>query len=70
MRVLKPTHTVAHLLQQSHPYSNRATPPNSATPILTNHLIHSEVEIFQVLMNYEKENTKAIEIISVLELTL
>jgi hypothetical protein len=32
MRVLKPTPTVTHLLQQGHTYSNKATPPNSATP--------------------------------------
>jgi hypothetical protein len=32
MRVLKPTPTVAHLLQQGHTYSNMATPSNSATP--------------------------------------
>jgi hypothetical protein len=31
MRVLKPTPTVTHLLQQDHTYSNKATPPNSAT---------------------------------------
>ena len=32
MRVLKPTPTVTHLLKQGHTHSNRATPPNSATP--------------------------------------
>jgi hypothetical protein len=32
MRVLKPTPTVAYLLQQGHTYSNRAIPSNSATP--------------------------------------
>ena len=31
MRVLKPTPTVTHLLQQGHTYSNRATASNSAT---------------------------------------
>jgi hypothetical protein len=31
MRVLKPTSTVTHLLQQDHTYSNRATPSNNAT---------------------------------------
>ena len=30
-RVLKPTPTVTHFLQQGHTYSNKATPPNSAT---------------------------------------
>jgi hypothetical protein len=30
--VVKPTPTVAQLLQQDHTYSNKATPPNSATP--------------------------------------
>ena len=28
----KPTPTVIHFLQQDHTYSNKATPPNSATP--------------------------------------
>ena len=28
----KPTYTVTHFLQQSHTSSNKATPPNSATP--------------------------------------
>jgi hypothetical protein len=32
MRVLTPTPTVTHLLQQGHTYSNRATPSNSAIP--------------------------------------
>ena len=30
--VLQPTPTVTHFLQQGHTYSNKATPPNSATP--------------------------------------
>jgi hypothetical protein len=30
-RVSLPTPTVTHFLQQSHTYSNKATPPNSAT---------------------------------------
>ena len=29
---LKPTPTVTHFLQESHTYSNKVTPPNSATP--------------------------------------
>ena len=28
----KPASTVTHFFQQSHTYSNNATPPNSATP--------------------------------------
>ena len=36
-----PTTTVTHLLQPGHTYSNKATPPNGATPSLvqeyTNH---------------------------------
>jgi hypothetical protein len=32
LRVLKPTPTVTHFLQQGHIDSNKATPPNSATP--------------------------------------
>jgi hypothetical protein len=32
MRVLKPTPTVTHLLQQGHTYPTRATPLNNATP--------------------------------------
>jgi len=32
MRVLKPTPTGIHLLQQGHTHSNKATPSNSATP--------------------------------------
>jgi hypothetical protein len=32
VRVLKPTPTVTHLLQQDHTHSNKATPSNSATP--------------------------------------
>jgi hypothetical protein len=32
MRVLKPTPTVTHLVQQGLTYYNRATPSNSATP--------------------------------------
>ena len=31
-RVSKPTPTVPHFLQQIHTYSNKDTPPNSATP--------------------------------------
>jgi hypothetical protein len=31
-RVSKPTPTVTHSFQQGHTYSNKATPPNSATP--------------------------------------
>jgi len=31
MGVLKPKLTVTHLLQQDHTYSNKATPPSSAT---------------------------------------
>jgi len=31
-RVLKPTPTVVHLLQQGHIYSKMVTPPNGATP--------------------------------------
>jgi hypothetical protein len=31
-KVLKPTPIVTHPLQQSHTYSNKATPSNSATP--------------------------------------
>ena len=31
-RVLKPTPTVTHLLHQGYTYSNKAIPPNSATP--------------------------------------
>jgi hypothetical protein len=31
-RVSKPTLTVTHFLQQSHTYSDKATPPNSVTP--------------------------------------
>jgi hypothetical protein len=38
IRVLKPTPTVTHLLQQGHMYSNRALCSNSATPwAYTNH---------------------------------
>ena len=29
----KPASTVTHFLQQDHTYSNKATPPNSATPL-------------------------------------
>ena len=32
MKVLKPTPTVTHLLQQGHTYTNRATTSKSATP--------------------------------------
>jgi hypothetical protein len=32
LRALKPTFTVTHFLQQGHTYSNKVTPPNSATP--------------------------------------
>jgi hypothetical protein len=31
-KVSKPTPTVTHFLQQGHTYSNKAKPPNSATP--------------------------------------
>jgi hypothetical protein len=31
-RVLKSTATVTHFLQHGYTYSNKATPPNSATP--------------------------------------
>jgi hypothetical protein len=32
LRVLKLTPTVTHFFHQNHTYSNKATPPNSATP--------------------------------------
>jgi hypothetical protein len=32
MRVLKPTATITHFLQQGHSYSNKALAPNSASP--------------------------------------
>ena len=32
MRILQPTHTVTHFFQQGHTYSNKATPPSTATP--------------------------------------
>ena len=31
-RISKPTLTVTYFLQQGHTYSNKVTPPNSATP--------------------------------------
>jgi hypothetical protein len=43
MRVLKPIHTVTHVLQQGHTYLNRTTPSNSATP-WTEH-IHTNTTI-------------------------
>jgi hypothetical protein len=32
MRVLKPTPTVTHLIQEGHSYSNKVPPPNIFTP--------------------------------------
>ena len=31
-RLSKPTYTLTHFLQQGHTYTNKATPPSSATP--------------------------------------
>jgi len=45
MRVLKPTPTVTHLLQQGYTYSNRATPSKSATP-WAEHIHHKWVPLF------------------------
>lgn len=39
----KPTPIVTELLQQSHIYSNKATPPASATPCGQNIQIHESV---------------------------
>ena len=51
MRVLKPTGTRAHFLQQGHTHSNKATPPNSGTP-WTKHIQIIRVTQASVVRNF------------------